>query len=290
MILAGLWVALQAGMVKYASQSLSIEAIFFGRSVVAFALASLYLIPSFKKVFKEKSVGVKSRRYLILRALCGALAALFFYYSIQAISVSVATMLYLTFPVFVPLVNKLWLKIPMTPRMGWGLAIAFTGIVFVLHPTQFHFNGFLIVGLIAGIMGAIGSVINRLLHRFESQQKILFSYFLISLIIASVCFAMKSLFSSLTFHPQSLWLLLIIGVTGFAFQYCFSLALRYAPARLMTPCTYFSLIFTVMIDRIFWGRNPSWEDIVGIIAIVIGVLCIAFSESSAAPSPPPQIS
>jgi len=169
----------------------------------------------------------------------------------------------------------------MNMHIWWGLAVAFIGIVLILDPRLLQQGSWLVLlGLFSGVLGAIGSVANRILHRYVDQQKIVFTYFLVTLFVAMICLAIEMLVGLGTFRWQDILFFFVIGSTGFGFQYCFSLALKYAPARLMTPCTYLSLVFTVIVDRLFWHHMPTPYQWVGIVAVVLGVVLIMFSEKA----------
>lgn len=279
MLLAALGIALQGAIVKYVSSSLGTGTIFFGRAIVAFGWATLYLLPYLKKdMLLPKRSKREGKKLLLLRAVCGGVAALIFYYTLKQLTVSIATLLYLTFPVFVPLVARVWLKIKIHPLIWWGLGVSFLGIILISSPSHVQGNWLILLGLISGVLGAIGSVANRVLHRYESHYRILFFYFLVTVVIASIYLAVEWSIKGVVFHPKDLLFLLLIGSTGFGFQYCFSLALKYAPARIVTPCTYFSLVFTVIADKVFWHNAPSVYQLVGIVAIVLGVLFVIRSD------------
>jgi drug/metabolite transporter (DMT)-like permease len=273
-LFSGVCMAIQGGLVKYISRSLAAETIFFGRTFFAFVCVLVYVLPKLKTMMRERKKGIKAKTLFLLRGICGSGSALLFYYSLVALPLSIATMLYLTFPVFVPIISRIWLKTPVVHHLWWGLSIAFIGIVLVLQPMNIEIDWRLLLGLFSGILGACGWLLNRLLHRYESQQKILFDYFCVTLGVALLCFIVRALCSNIVIQRADWFFLCGMGVTGFFFQYCFSLALRYAPARLVTPCTYFSLIFTIIIDRVYWGRNPSFWELMGIGGVVLGVVLI----------------
>ena len=118
-LLAALSYALMAACVKEEiKQDISAQMIVFWRSVVGL----LFLLPMMHLFEKEVSFGekIKTKRLglHLIRSVSGFLGVIIFCIVLKDLSITVATLLFFTVPLFIPFVAFFWKKEPL-PRLGW---------------------------------------------------------------------------------------------------------------------------------------------------------------------------
>ncbi|MCH9630985.1 MAG: Pseudopaline exporter CntI [Chlamydiia bacterium] len=274
MIAASIFAATQGAIAKYSNKMISTETLFFGRFLVGFILVGFWSAATVKpreapRILEEKKVGL-----FVVRALCGGLATLFYYYGLKYTSLSVATVLFMTIPIFVPIVARIWLGVKIFHSLWWGLSVAFAGILCVIQPSPKFFTWGALLPLCSGILGAISTVAVRVLHYTSSSKKILFQYFFYCMLLGLVIFVIKAMVSPIVFSRTDYIYLLSLGVSGTCFQMFLIFAVRFAPARMITPFNYVAIIFTLGFDFFLWHKSPNIFQVIGIVGIILGAVLV----------------
>ena len=274
LLVADLMMALQAVFVKYAFSYFSTNFLVFFRCVVSLIILLIWLVVQKKKF--STFFHTKALKYHLIRSLAGVGAIYCLYYSVTSIPIAVATLLFFTSPIFIPIVARVWLKITLFPRLFWGIGISFFGIIFLLNPGGGLFDLMALVALFGGILGAIASVSIRCLHYTETSEKIMTYYFTISTIISGIVyFATPGAFHQV-FTLQSLSLAFLAGVFATLFQTLITFSGKFGPARLLSPFLYFTFIFTVFFDIWLFNRSFSWSLFIGFLFIVLGTIIMVY--------------
>ncbi len=273
-LVAGIFAALQGAFVKTGVETMTSETIFFARYFIGFFLISAWTLLVARKNIIEHVVKTHKIKLMILRATTAGAASYCYYLALRHTTLSSATILFQTIPVFVPFVARFWLKIKIHGNSWWGLSLALIGIALILKPSGNFFNYGALFGLGSGVLGSISSVSARVLHRTESSPKILWYTFLLASLMGVVLFAISSFY--VPFRPSRMDLLILgsIGIAGVLFQSLFVVAVRFSPARLVTPFIYFSLIFTVLLDFFYYKVKPDFYEVIGICLVILGVVLV----------------
>lgn len=143
--------------------------------------------------------------------------------------------------------------------------LGFLGIAVILRPGQNGVNPWHVVGLLSGIGLAFSMVLTRVLTQEEPEKRILFYYFLISLIFAIPFFIIDYQPIPLQAVP---WLLLI----GFGMYFAFipyTRAYTYAKASIVSPTSYFSVIFAGIFDWLLWDYFPDKLTLIGVSLVFV---------------------
>ena len=243
--------------------------------MIQFAICMLVILPVLKR---QGGVSLKSPKWKLhlVRSLAGWLGFITFYAALNSVSLVEVNLLRNTAPLFVPIVVWLWLSI-IVPRNRWiPLVIGFIGVCLILKPKPGEGRldiGYLL-GLCSGIGLAISMVGTRLLSGTESSSQIMFYYFFTSL----VCSTPLGLYHWQTV-PLGAWpYLLYIGISIYLALWLYTLAYSYAKPSLVSPISYFSVVFSGMLGWIIWGFIPDFLSIIGIgFVIVAGIVTVYLS-------------
>jgi drug/metabolite transporter (DMT)-like permease len=226
--------------------------------------AWLLLLPSVIK--KGREVFTTKKFFLIaLRTVFGLLSLYFLTFALKTDSLAEVILLNNTAPLFVPFIVWIWHRTTIS-HQGWiGLVVGFIGIILVLNPRFHAINTGLIFALLSGLSTAGLLVVTRLIAH-EPFLKLLFYYFfLISLFLSPFLFLEWNL------PPHWIWLFLFLASLALlSAQLTFAASMRHALAHEVAPFLYTSVIFSGLIDWIFWDTIPHLLSLMGMVVVCIG--------------------
>ncbi len=271
MVLANLFCAIQALLVKEGAAHFTTNALVFGRCLVNLILLYGWVVCTQGRQGVRTLYATKALKYHCLRSLLGIGAMYCFYYALHFLTVSLATLILFTFPVFIPLVTRLWLKVKIVHRLWWGLALSFLGIILVLSPSGRFFQWAIFIPLIGAIFTSFSVVTVRVLHyHAESTSTIMAYFFSAGVVVSSLFFWGDGGVSARAITGRGVILVLSIGVAAAFFQTLVTLAAKYAPSRFLSPFIYGVFIFSALGDYWIWDTLPSWETGLGFVMICLG--------------------
>jgi drug/metabolite transporter (DMT)-like permease len=201
----------------------------------------------------------------LIRGIFGCLSFYAFYFSINHISLAEASLLRHSAPLIVPLILFIFYQTKI-PVLRWvALLLGFIGIIMILRPTEGQASFWHLIGLCSGIGLAFSMVLTRKLSKNEPEKRILFYYFIISLLASTPFFIAN-------FEPipmQTLpWLLLI----GFGMYFAFipyTRAYAYAKSSIVSATSYFAVIYAGLFDWLLWDILPKQHTIAGTLIILL---------------------
>lgn len=272
---------------------LSIISFFCLASTNTFAKLLNDRIPVFQILFLQNMVGViatvlislcqrrplsfyKSEHYGLLfsRSILGLGAFFFIFISVKYISVTNATLLLNTAPLFIPFMLFFFYAEKINHKLWAGIAPGFIGIALILNPSASIFQWHALLPVLSGLcMGALYVVLRQLHFYKESMLRVLLYLFLCS---ALITFPISTYtWQNPTSHE---WLLLsLISLCSFLSQSLITFSLRYGSPAALAPLCYTSVIFSLGYDLFFWHNIPSWFSLLGIVLVIAGgitALCI----------------
>lgn len=275
MVVGSVALASQAMFVKLASPYLSTNFLTFARTVVNLIMLLLWVC--FSKSSPKVSELFKTKDYKnhAIRSLFGVAAIYCFYYSITKLSLATGTLIFYSFPLFVPFVVRFWHRVKFVHRLWWGLGIAFLGLLFVLRPGEHLFNPFSIIPLVGAIIGAVAVVAVRTLNYTEPWERITAYYFIAGVVITTFILFLSP-YHEEVYTDLSLGLAFLAGLFAGIFQICLTVAAKFAPMRLISPLVYLSFIFGAIFEYLIWGTEVHPGVILGFFLIVVGTVLLIF--------------
>lgn len=262
-LLSCLCLAVMNAFVKMASVSASTGIIIFCQFLISFLLVLPFALSNKKGGIKTKSLGLH-----FLRALFGAGAAYGLFFAITLVPLTEAVLLVYSAPLWMTALAWLFFKEKVTLLVWLGVFIGFIGVGLILHPSLHSVNLGTILATLGGISMAVAFLTVRTLNKTEPTARILFYYFGISTIVALPFFLHA-------FHGQKFPLLtwfyiLSIGITQVLSQAFMVIAYRYARPVKLSPFIYTVIVFTAVIDYVFWKEVLTPVKYLGVILVVAG--------------------
>lgn len=200
----------------------------------------------------------------IFRGIAGWLGFYAYYLPLPHIPLVDAVLLRNTAPIVVPLVLMLWFKEKITLFTWIAILLGFLGVAEVLTPDNLAISKWHFVGFLSGVFLAISMVSTRKLTRSEPANRIIFYYFLISLLCSLP-------FAAIGWQPiplSVLFKLVFIGLTTFYVMKFYTLAYANASPEVISPLSYFAVVFAGLIGWIFWQQIPPQTFYIGAALII----------------------
>ena len=274
-VLASLIMALQAVFVKLVSPLASIEIIVFFRFLMCFCIffvsIKLFSKRTIRSLFKTEKIKLQ-----LLRSILGTLCAYGFYYATIKLPLPSVMVLLYAFPLYVPIISRIWFGYRIKPSLWVGIITGFFGIVLVTHPGDGVFELASIVLIFVGIFNAIAILCIRTIHYTEDTVNILAYFFTIATVLSGIVLLVRFPYLKFDFSGHSVVLLILVGVATCLAQYLFTKGFRFAPARLMSPFMFTSVIFSYGFQFIFQDKFPAPLAVIGMGVIVLGIVLLVF--------------
>ncbi len=266
MLGAALLFALMSVMVKLLSHSLPNAMVVFLRS----GLSLLVLVPAVARRGLAQLRTAHLKEHLV-RGVVGMAAMYCFFFAIAKLGLAEALLLNYSLPLFIPLVERAWLGVPIARGIWRPLLIGMCGLVLILKPGLGLFRPAALIGMMGAVFAAIAQVGVRRLTRSESVTKIVFYFSVCSTLVALG----PALLDWVTPSRQMLPLLLLLVAAATSAQLMMTRAYQLAPAAEVGPFIYGSVAFAALFDWIVFARHPDVLSSVGTVLVVAaGVIAL----------------
>lgn len=247
------------------------EAVFFRNSI-----AVLLVVPL---ILASGGLGtLRTKRPLghALRSIVGVLGNASFFFAFQHIPLADGMAIAMAVPIFATL-----FAIPVLgERVGWhrwtAIFIGFAGVLIALNPAGTFHTGSLFA-LIGTFCWAATIVFMRSLGATESPYTIVFYYMVTGAAVATCLLP----WVWLTPTREVLLLYIAAGVVGAFGQLAMTLALKLAPASVISPFEYTQIAWAVLFDVTIWGVTPSATTLAGAGIVILTGLYIFRREARA---------
>ena len=156
-----------------------------------------------------------------------------------------------------------------------AILIGFVGVLVVAKPTTNLFDTGSIYGILFALIDAYIMINMRILTRTDPSEVAVF-YF--SLISSMVCLLILPFFW-VTPSFSDLLKLICLGIGGGIAQVCLTRAYQHAPAVIVAPMIYSSILWGTLFGFLLWQEIPTPSLLLGCSLIMIGGLAIIFREN-----------
>ena len=263
MIVSALLFAGMAAGVRVLSQELPNAPIVFFRHFLMLAFLAPWLLRGGRGALRTDDFGGH-----LVRGLAGVAAVSCYFYAIAHLPLADAVLLNQSIPLFVPLVEWVWLGEPIPPRLWRLLLVGFAGLLLILRPGSGVFQPVALVGLASAALASIAQVGIRRLTRTEPVTRIVFYFGL----IASLAAAPPAALTWRTPSPPTWAVLVLMCALATIGQLTLTRAYVYAPAARVGPFLYAGPVFAGFLDWLLWGRLPDPLFVAGAFLVVVAAI------------------
>jgi drug/metabolite transporter (DMT)-like permease len=266
MVGASFFFGLMATFVQMAEERLPGTIVVFARNATALLfIAPLALRGGWRGLRTERV------REHLARTAAGLSSMYCFFYAIHRLRLADAVLLQYTVPLFLPLVEAIWLRQRVDRRVWGPLLLGFVGVVFVIEPGRGLFQPAALVGLAAGLLAAVAQTGIRRLTSTEPTTRIIFYFSFFSTVVS----AGPAAVAWVTPGPAELGLFALLGGCATLAQFAMTRAYSQAPAAQVGAFVYSSVPFAMLFDWVRLGHAPDVGSSIGAVLIVgAGVLML----------------
>jgi S-adenosylmethionine uptake transporter len=202
------------------------------------------------------------------RGLSGTIAMMLYFYCITTLPLATAITLNYTSAIFLTVLTLVVYKDRFHLSLTASLALGFTGVVLLLHPTfereQFG-NG--ILGLASGLLAAVALMNVRQLGLLgEPAVRVVFYFNLVATLLSGAWIAQTEVHS---ITLSNLWLLLGMGVSATFAQISMTHAYRVGQTQVVSTLSYSTIVFASLFGLILWNETLPFGSWLGI-ALIVG--------------------
>ena len=285
-LLAGIGITLLGVLVFAGSNALAkwlaggypVGEILFARSIVV-----LTILAGFIRRDDLRAMRDGGRFWLHLwRAMLSAVEVVCFYWAIVELPLAGGTTIYLAGPIYVTALSAIFLREHVGWRRWLAVIAGVGGVLIALQPAGLSVTIYTAVCVAGSIMYAVSLVMTRRLR--GTSTSLLVSIQVVPLLLATALSAWP------TTPPNSLvggWIiptpadaaiLALVGVLSMVGYLCINRGLQMAPASVITPFNYVSIVWATILGYLVFAEIPTPAMLAGATIIVAAGLYIVLRE------------
>jgi len=262
--------SVQDATIKWLAMDFSVPEILFMRSV--------FVVPFCLCVFgpdlAPRALASPMRFRLLVRSVVIVIAWAFYYTAARYLQLAELVTIYFSSPLLVAALAPLILK-EQVPWSRWAsVGIGFVGVIVACRPTHLHQPVPILLALTAAALWAYTSILIRQVVATASTPVVMF---VSNLTILVVCGALLPWLWQTPSWPQ-LALMLLVGCFGMGGQFMSTEAIRLAPASVVAPISFSSLVWAFLFGLAIWGDIPDIAVFAGAGLILLSGLVVTGTE------------
>lgn len=273
-IAAAFMFAAMGAVIKAASAHLPNEMVVFFRNFFGLLALLPWLLRGGVRALATQRFGSH-----LTRSLAGLAAMYCFFYAIAKLHLAEAVLLNFTAPLFTPFIALLWLHERVERNVWWAIIVGFVGVALILKPGMDIFSPAALIGLASGALAAFAVVNIRRMSETEPTTRIVFYFSTVSVIVS----ALPLLWRWQTPGPEALGLMVVAGIFATSGQLLLTRGYALAPAALVGPFTYSSVVFAALFGWLLWGEMPDTLSLAGAVLVCLaGIMAMRKTEMAVA--------
>ncbi|PWC33882.1 DMT family transporter [Azospirillum sp. TSO35-2] len=218
------------------------------------------------------------------RAIVGLVSMMLLFWSYHLMPLANAVSISYSAPLFMTALSVPLLGERVGPYRWGAVAVGFVGVLTMVQPGRDMIDRGSLVALTAAVCYALAMIAMRQLGRTEKPVTTVFYFTVISTGLSALALP----FGWTTPDAPALGLMLLMGLAGGGAQYFSTRAYALAPAVVVGPFSYASLIWATLLGWLVWGDIPTAHVLLGAGIVIASGLLILFRETrraAQAPSP-----
>lgn len=179
-------------------------------------------------------------------------------------------------PLIVTLGAALFLKEPVGPRRWIAICAGIVGMLLVIQPGAADFEP----AALFAVMGVCGLGLRDLITRLAPARipSISLATWGFATTIPSGLILMALMDAPSNPTPQTVWYMSAAVIVTAGGYYAVTLAMRMAPAAIVSPFRYTRLIFTMSLGILFFAERPDGRTLLGAAIILVAGLYTLYRE------------
>lgn len=215
-------------------------------------------------------------RLQVLRATISTIEIVGFFWSVAYLPLADVITFYLAVPIYVTALAPFVLNENVGWRRWAAVLIGFAGVLLALKPSTAALTAPALVALAGSLLYAVLLIITRVLS--NTANTVLVS----SQVATTGVFGLIAApFGWVTPPPSDFALMVLFGVLAMGGLPCLNMSLKRAPASVVVPYQYTTIVWGVVLGLVIFGDEPRAHVIVGAAIIIAAGLFIFFREQQA---------
>jgi drug/metabolite transporter (DMT)-like permease len=252
-----------------------------GEALFIRSVAALVLIAPFVRLRDLMAVARISPGTQLLRMTLSALEIGCYYWAIASLQLADVSAFYLSSPIMLTALSAVALRESVDRARWLAIAVGFAGVLVALRPSAQTVSLPACVALLGSAMYAVVLTTTRSLRR--TPNRVLVATQLFSVAVAGAA-AMP--FAWVTPTWPALLLLSVVGMISISGSILLNRALQLAPASVVAPFQYASIIWAIVLGYAAFGDIPDLALLAGATIIIAAGLFILFRERMAIAASP----
>nr|MBN2278239.1 DMT family transporter [candidate division Zixibacteria bacterium] len=247
----------------------------FYRMAFSSVLLALPALPGIRR-----TLGSLSRRQLILLVISGLVLGLHFTVWVTSLfytTISNSTILVATQPIWVLILEVVFLREKIKPRSIIGMAVAIVGMI-IISRGDFSLGREFIIGDLLALAGAVFAGLYLFIGRQLRANMSNLGYVFPVYTIAAVTLLIISLFYRLNLisYPAQTWFifLLLALIPTLVGHTMYNWLLKYVSAHLVATTILGEPIGATILAIFFFDQIPGWWTLIGGILILAGIFIV----------------
>ncbi|MFV0475266.1 MAG: DMT family transporter [Pikeienuella sp.] len=272
MMFSVIFSAVMAISVKWAAVEMDSRVIVLDRSIGALVLGCAALLAS-----PRLRAGLRfSAPWLhIWRGALVGISTHFGYYSLTALPLATATVLFFSAPIFTAMLAAPLLGEKIGPRRAGAIAAGFLGVGIVLRPGADSFQPAMLAGIASSLLFAVALLSTRGLANRDGA----FSAFISSTVVTILVSAPAAAPVWAWDFTLTAWVAIaLVAISGMGRTIADIEAYRLAEAAILAPLSYLRLILIAAASYLIFDETPDGYTIAGGAVIIAAALYIAHRE------------
>ena len=257
---------------KLLSETHSVVEIAFYRNVVAIVP---FLVMIFVLGDRDIMVIRSKPGFVLSRAVLGTLSLTLTFAAYSVMPMAETNALMFTASLFIPFLGVFFLGERVGVFRWSAVLIGFAGVVVMLKPSGDVYLVGVGLALGAALMQAVLQVVLRHLGPHERPETVTFYFFAVGIGVTALAMPFVAVQPTLAEVP----LLLGVGLSGSAAQWCLTVAFRNAPAAVVAVFNYSGIIWATLFGWLIWNDWPLPTVFIGAAVVIASNLLIIWRES-----------
>lgn len=269
MLLSGASLSILGLLGKIGLQHFSLPSLIFWRFFAAFLLCLIWA----KKKGKVRLLSFKQLKLNALRAILVLGSQYSYFYLAETTSLLQATIWINMGPLFVPLLEKIFLRQNIGKSTSIGLIVAFAGALCVLQPSSEEIFSLLdCTGILTGLLQAASQIVFAMGSAEEkSSLPIVYLFFFCSIFSALPYQMLAPSTVPIQAIPYSVWAcILALGLASAVNQLSRAEAYQLGSPGKLAVFLYVSVPLATLWDFLLFHNQPNLLSLIGSLLVIVG--------------------
>jgi drug/metabolite transporter (DMT)-like permease len=200
-----------------------------------------------------------------------------FYWALAYMPLADVMTFYLAGPIYVTAVSPLLLGEQVGWRRWLAVAVGFVGVMIALNPAGMTLTPATMVAIAGSFSFSILMVCTRLVR--GTSDIVLVTTQTVGALVFGLAAAP---FTWVPLDWRDSALLALLGVTAMVAHMCVNRSLKVAPASVVVPYQYSTIVWAIILGYIFFGDVPAWPMLAGAATIIAAGFYIFIRERAVA--------